>query len=65
MGLDYAGKTSVITAITRKFGFEQEILKLMPTRKIARDAFKFLGIEFRRSDGSRFDTLTALIHTGK
>ncbi|GAH03143.1 unnamed protein product, partial [marine sediment metagenome] len=50
MGLDYAGKTSIITAITKKFGFEQEILELMPTRKIARDAFKFLGIEFIRMD---------------
>jgi len=50
MGLDYAGKTSIITAITKKFGFEQEILKLMPTRRIARDAFKFLGIEFTRMD---------------
>ncbi|MCK4382540.1 MAG: 50S ribosome-binding GTPase [Candidatus Lokiarchaeota archaeon] len=50
IGLDYAGKTSIITAITKKFGFEQEILKLMPTRRIARDAFKFLGIEFTRMD---------------
>jgi len=50
MGLDYAGKTSIITAITKKFGFEQEILKLMPTRRIARDAFNFLGIEFIRMD---------------
>jgi len=48
--LDYAGKTSIITAITKKFGFEQEVLKLMPTRRIARDAFKFLGIEFVRLD---------------
>ncbi len=50
MGLDFAGKTSIITAISKKFGFEQDILKLMPTRKIARDAFKFLGIEFVRMD---------------
>ena len=50
MGLDYAGKTSIITAITKKFGFEDDIFKLMPTRKIARDAFKFLGIEFIRMD---------------
>lgn len=48
--MDYAGKTSIITAITKKFGFEQEVLKLMPTRRIARDAFKFLGIEFVRLD---------------
>ena len=50
MGLDFAGKTSIITAITKKFGFEEDIFKLMPTRKIARDAFKFLGIEFIRMD---------------
>ncbi len=50
MGLDFAGKTSIITAISKKFGFEADILKLMPTRKIARDAFKFLGIEFIRMD---------------
>ena len=50
LGLDNAGKTSIITAITKKFGYEDEISKLMPTRKIARDAFKFLGIEFVRMD---------------
>ncbi len=50
MGLDFAGKTSIITAISKKFGFEEDIFKLMPTRKIARDAFKFLGIEFIRMD---------------
>jgi len=50
MGLDNAGKTSIITAITKRFGFEDEISKLMPTRKVARDAFKFLGVEFIRMD---------------
>ncbi|MBY8986245.1 MAG: hypothetical protein KGD65_14305 [Candidatus Lokiarchaeota archaeon] len=50
MGLDFAGKTSIITVISKKFGFEEDILKLMPTRKVARDAFKFLGIEFIRMD---------------
>jgi hypothetical protein len=50
MGLDNAGKTSIITAITRRFGFEQEIARLTPTRRIARDTFKFLGIEFMRMD---------------
>jgi small GTP-binding protein len=50
LGLDNAGKTSIITVITKKFGFEEEISKLMPTRKIARDAFKFLGVEFIRMD---------------
>jgi GTPase SAR1 family protein len=50
LGLDNAGKTSIITAITKKFGYEDEIFSLMPTRKIARDAFRFLGIEFVRMD---------------
>jgi GTPase SAR1 family protein len=50
MGLDNAGKTSIITAITKRFGFEEEVFKLMPTRKIARDAFRFLGVEFIRMD---------------
>jgi len=50
MGLDNAGKTSIITAITKRFGFQEEIFKLMPTRKIVRDAFRFLGIEFIRLD---------------
>ena len=50
MGLDNAGKTSIITAITKRFGFEDEIGNLLPTRRIARDSFKFLGIEFSRLD---------------
>ena len=50
MGLDNAGKTSIITAITKRFGFEEEITKLTPTRRIARDSFRFLGIEFTRMD---------------
>jgi len=50
IGLDNAGKTSIITAITKRFGFEEEVSKLMPTRRIARDTFKFLGLEFSRLD---------------
>ena len=50
MGLDNAGKTSIITAITKRFGFEEEITRLTPTRRIARDSFRFLGIEFTRMD---------------
>ncbi|HEC39821.1 MAG TPA: hypothetical protein ENI29_16400 [bacterium] len=50
LGLDNAGKTSIITAITKRFGFEESISKLMPTRRIARDTFKFLGLEFSRLD---------------
>ncbi len=50
MGLDNAGKTSIITVITQRFGFEEEVARLTPTRRIARDSFKFLGIEFARMD---------------
>ena len=50
MGLDNAGKTSIITAITKRFGFEEEVGVLLPTRRIARDSFRFLGIEFSRLD---------------
>ncbi len=50
LGLDNAGKTSIITVITKRFGFEEEISKLTPTRKISRETFKFLGIEFTRMD---------------
>jgi len=50
LGLDNAGKTSIITAITKRFGFEETVAKLMPTRRIARDTFKFLGLEFSRLD---------------
>ncbi len=50
LGLDNAGKTSIITAITKRFGFEEEIEEMMPTRRIARDTFRFLGIEFTQMD---------------
>ena len=50
LGLDNAGKTSIITAISQRFGFEEKIAKLLPTRRIARDTFKFLGLEFSRLD---------------
>ena len=50
MGLDNAGKTSIITAITKRFGFEEEVLRLIPTRKISRDTFNFLGVEIIRLD---------------
>lgn len=50
LGLDNAGKTSIITTITKRFGFEEEVAKLLPTRRIARDTFKFLGMELFRMD---------------
>ena len=48
--MDNAGKTSIITAISKRFGFKETVAKLMPTRRIARDTFKFLGLEFSRLD---------------
>ncbi len=50
IGLDNAGKTSIITAITKRFGFEEEVMNLIPTRRIDRDTFSFLGLEFQRLD---------------
>jgi GTPase SAR1 family protein len=50
LGLDNAGKTSIIRAITRRFGFEEELAGIMPTKRIARDHFKFLGLEITRQD---------------
>ncbi|MFX1379667.1 MAG: ADP-ribosylation factor-like protein [Promethearchaeota archaeon] len=50
MGLDNAGKTSILTVITKRFGFEEEVARLTPTRRISRDTFKFLGFEFTRMD---------------
>ncbi|MFX1395540.1 MAG: ADP-ribosylation factor-like protein [Promethearchaeota archaeon] len=50
LGLDNAGKTSIITAISKRFGFEEEVMNLIPTRRIDRDTFSFLGLEFLRFD---------------
>ncbi len=50
VGLDNAGKTSIITAITERFGFEDDVMNLIPTRRIDRDTFSFLGLEFLRFD---------------
>lgn len=50
IGLDNAGKTSIITAITKRFGFEEDVMNLIPTRRIDRDTFSFLGLEFQRLD---------------
>jgi len=50
LGLDNAGKTSIITAVTLKFGFEEEIKEILPTRRVSRDTFSFLGITCIRMD---------------
>lgn len=50
LGLDNAGKTSIVTAITERFGFEEEIANLVPTRRVDRDTFKFLDVEIITMD---------------
>jgi len=50
LGLDAAGKTSIIQAITKRFGFEKDLVGLLPTKRIARDQFKFLGLNMFRMD---------------
>lgn len=42
-GLDNAGKTSVLTALERKYNFEKEISELKPTIKVNYQSTKFLG----------------------
>ncbi len=50
LGLDFAGKTSIITAIKEKFGYIEKVKSLKPTRLIERDTFKFLNLEIVRHD---------------
>ncbi|MFO7798108.1 MAG: ADP-ribosylation factor-like protein [Promethearchaeati archaeon] len=50
LGLDNAGKTSFIISVTKRFGFEEEVMELLPTRRIDRDTFKFLGLELVSMD---------------
>ncbi|HEY0088628.1 MAG TPA: ADP-ribosylation factor-like protein [Candidatus Lokiarchaeia archaeon] len=42
-GLDYAGKTSILTALDKKYDFRKEILELKPTIKVEYHQFNFLG----------------------
>ena len=41
-GLDNAGKTSILTAFDKRYGFEKESLELLPTRKVVYHRTKFL-----------------------
>jgi len=45
LGLDNAGKTSIILSIQKRFGFEDDLMKLTPTRRVDRDTFRFLRFE--------------------
>lgn len=42
-GLDYAGKTSILTALNRKYDFQKEVMELKPTFKIEYHTTHFLG----------------------
>ncbi len=42
-GLDYAGKSSILTALDKKFDFEKYIMQLKPTIKVEYNKRKFLG----------------------
>jgi small GTP-binding protein len=42
-GLDNAGKTSILTALDKKYNFQQEIMELKPTIKVEYHQAMFLG----------------------
>ncbi|MBD3342413.1 MAG: hypothetical protein GF353_25150 [Candidatus Lokiarchaeota archaeon] len=42
-GLDFAGKTSILTALNKKYNFHQEIIELKPTIKVEYHQTEFLG----------------------
>ncbi|MBN1800911.1 MAG: hypothetical protein JW891_05350 [Candidatus Lokiarchaeota archaeon] len=42
-GLDYAGKSSILTALDKKFDFEKYIMQLKPTIKVEYNKRKFLN----------------------
>ena len=42
-GLDNAGKTSILTALDKKYNFQQEILELKPTIRVEYHQTEFLG----------------------
>jgi GTPase SAR1 family protein len=50
LGLDDAGKTSIILAIKEKFGYIEKVEKLKPTKLVERDVFQFLNLEIIRHD---------------
>ncbi len=42
-GLDFAGKTSILTALDKKYNFQKEIMELKPTIKVEYHQTVFLG----------------------
>jgi len=45
-GLDYAGKSSMLIALERKFEFRKEIMELKPTIRVNYNTWTFLGKSF-------------------
>jgi len=41
LGLDNAGKTSILTGLKRKFDFMEQVSKLQPTLSVDRNTFSF------------------------
>ncbi len=50
LGLDNAGKTSIIIGLQKKYDFHEQIAGLKPTIKVERSSFKFLNMEVARHD---------------
>lgn len=50
LGLDNAGKTSILIALDRKYNFIEEVEKLKPTVRVERSSFKFLETEIYKHD---------------
>jgi len=50
LGLDNAGKTSILIALDRKYNFHEEIEALKPTIRVERSSFKFLMTEIFKHD---------------
>ncbi|MHA1339458.1 MAG: ADP-ribosylation factor-like protein [Promethearchaeota archaeon] len=50
VGLDNAGKTSILTTLNKKYNYIEDIKKLKPTIKIERSSFKFLNTEIYNHD---------------
>ena len=50
VGLDNAGKTSILESLSRKYNYIEKVQQLQPTTKIERSTFKVLNIEIYNHD---------------
>ena len=50
LGLQNAGKTSILIALKKKFNFQEEVEKLRPTIKVQRSTFKYLSMIISQQD---------------